>query len=206
MAQENSSRGARLTWRKARRGPGAMLGDMESNTVSRPGMAGAITPAPARRARRARGVLCASMALLAACTVDLRNAEPARQLARESQPAGSVYVGWRVYQSRCATCHGVDAAGPAKVPGLLDEVRQMGTRRFVNLVLYRYDWSAVGTADGDDEATRRSLVEDILRRREQAFAMPAWQDEPPVSAHVLDLYAYLSARADGVQGPGRPRP
>jgi hypothetical protein len=33
----------------------------------------------------------------------------------------------------------------------------------------------------------------------------AWQDEPPVNAHVLDLYAYLSARADGVAGPGRPR-
>jgi hypothetical protein len=145
------------------------------------------------------------MVSLAACAVDFRNAGPARQLARESQPAGSVYVGWRVYQARCAACHGSDAVAPAQVPGLLDAVREMGTRRFVNLVLYRYDWSVVGAADGDDEATRRSLVEDILRRQEQAFAMPAWQDEPPVSAHVLDLYAYLSARADGVQGPGRPR-
>jgi hypothetical protein len=81
----------------------------------------------------------------------------------------------------------------------------MGSRHFVNLVLHRYDWSVAGASDGDDESTRRSLVEDILKRDEQAFAMPAWQDEPPVSAHVLDLYAYLSARADGVVGPGRPR-
>jgi hypothetical protein len=25
-----------------------------------------------------------------------------------------------------------------------------------------------------------------------------------VSAHIVDLYAYLSARAEGTQGPGRP--
>jgi hypothetical protein len=143
-------------------------------------------------------------ALLSACATDLGDADKAPQRAREPQPAGSVYIGWRVYEARCAACHGKDAAGPARVPGLLDAVREMGTRRFVDLVLYRYDWSVVGAADGDDEATRRSLVEDILRRQEQAFAMPAWQDEPAVSAHVLDLHAYLSARADGVQGPGRP--
>ena len=160
---------------------------------------------PDRRAAWHRRLAVASMVSLAACAVDFRNTEPARQPAREPQPAGSVYVGWRVYEARCAACHGKDAVGPAQVPGLLDAVREMGTRRFVDLVLCRYDWSVVGAADGDDEATRRSLVEDILRRQEQAFAMPAWQDEPPVSAHVLDLYAYLSARADGAQGPGRPR-
>ena len=36
------------------------------------------------------------------------------------------------------------------------------------------------------------------------LTMPAWQGEPVVTAHVMDLYAYLSARADGRQGPGRP--
>jgi cytochrome c2 len=153
---------------------------------------------------RTVGTLLAAAASLAACAVDVGSAAPARELARAAQPAGSAYVGWRVYQARCAACHGDAAAGPAKVPGLLESVRGMGTRRFVNLVLYRYDWSVVGAADGDDEATRRSLVEDILKRNEQAFAMPAWQDEPPVSAHVLDLYAYLSARADGALGTGRP--
>lgn len=152
----------------------------------------------------AAGALVAATASLTACAVDFGNAAPARELARESQPSGSTYVGWRVYQARCAACHGEAATGPAKVPGLLESVRGMGTRRFVNLVLYRYDWSVVGAADGDDEATRRALVEDILKRNEQAFAMPVWQDEPPVSAHVLDLYAYLSARADGALGPGRP--
>lgn len=158
-----------------------------------------------RPARWPSILFVSSVALLTACALETRHGDASREPLRESQPSGSVYVGWRVYHERCAACHGDDASGPAKVPGLLQGVREMGTRRFVNLVLYRYDWSVVGATDGDDEATRRSLVEDILRRKEQAFAMPAWQDEPPVSAHVLDLYAYLSARADGVQGPGRPR-
>lgn len=150
---------------------------------------------------RRAALMLAGTAALTACAVNFRNAEPARQLAREAQPPGSVYLGWRIYEARCATCHGTDAVGPAKVPDLLDRVREMGTRRFVNLVLYRYDWSVIG----DDETTRQSLVEEILLRKEKAFEMPAWEDQPAVSAHVLDLYAYLSARADGVQGPGRPR-
>lgn len=157
------------------------------------------------KGRRLAGVLAAAALSMTACAVDFGRSAPARDVARESQPSGSAYIGWRVYQARCAACHGADAAGPAKVAGLLDSVRGMATRRFVNLVLHRYDWGVAGAGDGDDEATRRSLVEDILERDEQAFAMPAWQDEPPVSAHVLDLYAYLSARADGVVGPGRPR-
>ena len=34
--------------------------------------------------------------------------------------------------------------------------------------------------------------------------MPAWQGEPAVNAHILDLYSYLSARADGRLPTGRP--
>ncbi len=36
--------------------------------------------------------------------------------------------------------------------------------------------------------------------------LPAWQDEPRVNAHILDLYAYLSARAEGRLSIGRPVP
>jgi hypothetical protein len=38
------------------------------------------------------------------------------------------------------------------------------------------------------------------------LTMPAWQGEPRVTAHIVDLYAYLSARAQGTQGPDRPAP
>jgi hypothetical protein len=34
--------------------------------------------------------------------------------------------------------------------------------------------------------------------------MPAWQGEPVVNAHVMDLYAYLSARSEGRLAAGRP--
>ena len=34
--------------------------------------------------------------------------------------------------------------------------------------------------------------------------MPALDGEPRVAAHVADIYAYLSARAQGTQGFGRP--
>jgi len=33
---------------------------------------------------------------------------------------------------------------------------------------------------------------------------PAAEGEPQDSAHIMDLYAYLSARAAGTQGAGRP--
>jgi hypothetical protein len=46
----------------------------------------------------------------------------------------------------------------------------------------------------------------VLQGRQGAVTMPAWQGEPSVNAHVLDLYAYLSARAEGRLGTGRPAP
>jgi hypothetical protein len=35
--------------------------------------------------------------------------------------------------------------------------------------------------------------------------MPAWGGHADVPPHVLDLYAYLSARAAGNLGPGEPK-
>jgi hypothetical protein len=45
-----------------------------------------------------------------------------------------------------------------------------------------------------------------MRRDEVPVEMPAWQSEPVVNAHIIDLYAYLSARADGKLDVGRPPP
>jgi hypothetical protein len=45
-----------------------------------------------------------------------------------------------------------------------------------------------------------------MTRQSQPLAMPAWQDEPRVNAHVLDLYAYLSARSDGRIDAGKRGP
>ena len=145
-----------------------------------------------------------SALLLAGCAVEFQNAQPAQEVARLSKPPGSVYVGWRVFQDRCASCHGAAAAGGVGAPNLLPLVRDMGSRQFVSLVLKRYDWGLPPAQARGDSAAQAALVETIVQRREEPLTMPAWQGEPRVQAHIADLYAYLSARAQGTQGPDRP--
>jgi mono/diheme cytochrome c family protein len=144
--------------------------------------------------------------LLAGCAGAWQNTRPAETLAREGRPAGSVYTGWRIYQAKCSDCHGQLATGTSVAPDLLARVREMGPRRFVGVVLQRYDWTRPAGQQATDAATRETLVDDALAGRESPLAMPAWQDEPSVNAHIADLYAYLSARAAGTHGPGRPTP
>lgn len=144
--------------------------------------------------------------VLAGCAVEVQNRQPAQEIAQAARPAGSVYTGWRVFQDRCAACHGPAATGTERAPDLLPRVREMGPQRFVGLVLRRYDWSLPAAQAGSESAAREALVESVLQRREGRLTMPAWQSEPQVNAHIADLYAYLSARAEGSQGPGRPLP
>jgi hypothetical protein len=141
--------------------------------------------------------------LLAACTVQFENTKPAQELELQSRPAGSVYLGWRVFEDRCARCHGASATGMAGAPDLLARMRTLGPREFADRVLLRYDWSNILPPDVRS-ADRAAYVDDVVRRRKGEMAMPAWQGEPRVSAHVIDLYAYLSARSEGTQGAGRP--
>ena len=75
-----------------------------------------------------------------------------------------------------------------------------------DLVLQRYDWGLPAEQAKAQTPAREALIEDILQRKEAPIAMPAWGDEPRVSAHILDVYAYLSARSEGTQGVGRPAP
>lgn len=142
---------------------------------------------------------------LTACAVEFQNRQPAQEVKQRAKPVDSVYAGWRVYQDRCAACHGADAAGTARAADLRQTLRQMGPRRFVSVVLVRYDWPLqAGQARGEG-AAREALIDEVEQRRQGSLAMPAWQGEPEVQAHILDLYAYLSARSDGTLGPGRPQ-
>lgn len=144
-------------------------------------------------------------ATLTGCAVEWQNPEAARQLAREQQPPGSTYLGWRVYQDRCASCHGADARGTANAPNLLTRLQTLGPRQFVSLVLYRYDSTLQGRAATARDA-REDQVDSLMTRQGQPLAMPAWQDEPRVNAHILDLHAYLAARSEGRLGAGKPAP
>ena len=153
---------------------------------------------------RWRAAAMAAMAgaalLLGGCALEFGNSKPARAVARWLQPTGSVYSGWRVYQSRCASCHGTAATGTELGPDLMPLMRAMGPRRFVGLVLQRYDWARPAGQSPEH------WIDQAVQRREPPVAMPAWQEEPAVNAHIMDLYAYLSARADGRQSGDRPTP
>jgi hypothetical protein len=143
---------------------------------------------------------------LTACAVDVQNTQARQEMAQQAKPPGSVYTGWRVFQDKCVACHGPAATGTERGPDLLPRVREMGLRRFVNVVLYRYDWSLPAARAGGESAAREALIDEVMRRQQGDLTMPAWQGEPRVNAHITDLYAYLSARAEGTQGPGRPLP
>jgi mono/diheme cytochrome c family protein len=142
---------------------------------------------------------------LAGCAVEIENTKAAHELEQRSRPPGSVYAGWRVFQDKCATCHGNGAVGGvAGVPDLVARVRGLGPRQFVDLLLTRYEWTVPPSRPERSTPEREAFIDDVLRRRKGAITMPEWQGEPRVQAHVVDLYAYLSARAEGTQGPGRP--
>lgn len=163
----------------------------------------------AGRARHRLGLMAAAAFLAAGCTLQVQNLRPAEELAaQQARAPGSVYLGWRVFSDRCAGCHGAAGNGTAQGPDLTARMSDMGPRRFAHLVLVRYDLDEPGAAARarDDAALREARIEEILQRRDRAMPMPAWQGEPRVNAHILDLYAYLAARAEGRQGPGRPPP
>lgn len=79
----------------------------------------------------------------------------------------------------------------------------MGEHRVVNLVLRRDGWGLEPAQAGRTGAAREALIEQMLAHRACALRMPAWHGEPELNAHIVDLYAYLLARAEGAQGPGR---
>ncbi len=150
------------------------------------------------------GTAMTAALLLTACAVEVQNTQAAQELKHAAQPPGSVYAGWRVFQDKCAACHGLTATGTAGGPDLLPRVREMGPRQFVSWVLKRYDWTHAGVQASSAGAARDTLVDELVQRKNYGLTMPAWQGEPRVSAHIVDLYAYLSARSQGTQGPGRP--
>ena len=130
--------------------------------------------------------------------------QPATQPQFEKQhPA---YLGWRLFQQKCADCHGPDASGSERAPDLRQRVAEMNESRFVGTVLHRYIWIVPSAEVHSESGAREQLVEQVLQGRKGDFAMPAWNGEPAVRANISDLYVYLRGRADGVLGPGRPAP
>lgn len=150
-------------------------------------------------------LLLLTLTLLASCTLELSNSRPARELRTPLSSEGDLYAGWRVFNGKCSSCHGVAATGGDHGPDLLPIIRAMNARQFTELVLKRYDLGSGSARGSQNQSTVETRIEEIMRRGEAPLEMPAWQSEPVVNAHVLDLYAYLAARADGKLGVERPQ-
>jgi mono/diheme cytochrome c family protein len=118
-------------------------------------------------------------------------------------------IGWRVFHLSCHTCHGVDAVGTDIAPSLVESLKTMSREEFATKVATKYritmDWGAVS---GDDQtALRAAMLAEVEKHERGArgeLVMPAWQYSPAVKPHILDIYGYLKARADGVLEPGKP--
>jgi mono/diheme cytochrome c family protein len=167
-----------------------------------------------RAARGRHGAAWAAFALAllgaGACTLQVKNLEPARQMAAERAGPGNAAQGWQVFQERCAACHGPAATGGDRAPNLLPLMAEVGPRRFASLVLDRYDWG-LPPGQGRDPGPVRDAVLDQVERggtppaTAATTTMPAWAGVPRVSQHIADLHAYLAARAEGRMGPDAPR-
>ena len=120
------------------------------------------------------------------------------------------YTGWRLFHTTCYGCHGVDAVGTDLAPNLVERIKTLTPRAFATKVLtsYRIVLPANDANVEDRTAVREAMIEEVMRRERRArgqISMPAWEADPKVNPHVLDLFAYLSARADGKLGPGKPK-
>jgi mono/diheme cytochrome c family protein len=116
------------------------------------------------------------------------------------------YNGWRIFNSACFSCHGKGGVGTDLAPNLVERIKTMTPRAFAAKVLTSY---RLVPGDDDGAAGRDALLDEVMKRDRRArgqVVMPAWEDDARVPPHVLDLYAYLNARADGALGPGRPTP
>jgi cytochrome c5 len=88
----------------------------------------------------------------------------------------ATYVGWRVFQAQCATCHAADARGSSFAPDLTARMRGMEQREFFSAL----DRGYLGSRS----------------------TMPPRGRDPNVAPYYDELWAYLLARRDGAAPAG----
>ena len=128
----------------------------------------------------------------------------------DSKVDRGTFTGWRLFHSTCYGCHGVDALGTDVAPNLLERVSALTPRAFATKVLTSYRIVLPeGEVNSDNRsAVREAMLAEVMRRERGPrgqVSMPAWETDPKVNPHVLDLFAYLSARSGGKLGPGMPQ-
>jgi mono/diheme cytochrome c family protein len=88
----------------------------------------------------------------------------------------ATYVGWRVFEDRCATCHGADARGSSFAPDLTQRMSGMTQRTFFAAL----DQGYFGPQS----------------------SMPPRGRDPNVAPYYDEVWSYLRARATGELPPG----
>jgi mono/diheme cytochrome c family protein len=93
----------------------------------------------------------------------------------------STYTGWLRFSAFCQTCHGTGGVGSAIAPDLTQALKSLNERQF------------------------ETIVSCGLKGNLGTGVMPAWGDNPNIRPYIENLWVYLSARANGALGPGRPQ-
>jgi cytochrome c5 len=88
----------------------------------------------------------------------------------------ATYIGWRVFQAQCATCHAADARGSSYAPDLALRMSDMSQREFFAALDHGYF------------GPRSS--------------MPARGRDPNVAPYYDELWSFLRARIAGDLPPG----
>jgi hypothetical protein len=120
------------------------------------------------------------------------------------------YAGWKLFHSSCHACHGIGGVGTDVAPNLVEKIVNYTPRGFATKVLTSYRIVPMSPDSGPPEtlAEREALLELVMRRERMERGqplMPSWDSNAEVAPHVLDIYAYLTARAEGGLGPGKPK-
>ena len=135
-----------------------------------------------RRVRQARSilVLCAALGTQAgAAQLSGVEAAPSRIECEPDQACRvdlATYIGWRVFQAHCATCHAADARGSSFAPDLALRMSDMTQRDFFT-VLDRGYFGPQST-------------------------MPPRGRDPNVAPYYDELWSFLRARITGDLPPG----
>lgn len=121
----------------------------------------------------------------------------------------ATYTGWQLFSENCAQCHGPGAIGSDVAPDLTERVSRMTLDQFRIRILHRYFLTVpLNEAVAEGSPVLGEILQEAVQEQAEREVphrdMPRWRHNPDIRNHVDDLYAYLTARADGVIGPGIP--